>query len=121
MDWDAGALRREIDTAVERYAAVIATERVTVETEWVTAVMRLDGALRDIQLDPRAVRRLGADGLGAELTEAIRAAEQEVERRCRELAGQVTFLGHPVFDLIDEMINDPAGAVRRLTGPGHGW
>jgi DNA-binding protein YbaB len=118
MHWDAGALRREIDRAVDGYADRLATERVTAETEMVTAVLRLDGVLCDIRIDQRAIRRLGADRLGVELTEAIRAAERAVDQRRRELAGGVTFLGHPVFELIEEMINAPEAAVARL---GNGW
>ena len=121
MDWDAGALRREIDNAVEGYAGVIATGDVTVETDMVTAVAGLDGVLLDVRIDPRAVRRLGAEGLGAELTEAIRAAERAIARRCQELAGDVTFLGHPVFELVEEMLNEPEAAIRRMSGPGSGW
>lgn len=119
MAWDPGALRREIDKAIDAYAGAIATERVTVETGMVTAVMRSDGVLRDIRIDPRAARRLGADGLGEQLTEAIRAAERAAAECRRELAGTMTFLGFPVNEMIDEMINNPEDAVRRMvTGPG---
>jgi DNA-binding protein YbaB len=119
MALDSGAVGREIDKAVEDYAATLGTEQVTGEAELVTAVLRLDGTLDDIRIDQRAIRALGADGLGAALTEAIRAAERAADGRSRDLADQVTVLGHPVFELIEEMVNEPAAAVRRLAG--YGW
>jgi DNA-binding protein YbaB len=121
MAWDTGALRREIDNAVGEYAAVVAAECITVEIGMVTAVMSADGILREILLDPRAARRLGADGLGELLTEAVRAAEREAAGRRHELAGEVTVLGHPVFELIDEMINNPEAAVRRMAAGSGLW
>jgi DNA-binding protein YbaB len=113
MTWDAAALQTEITKAVEEYHALLATERVTAETAMVTAVMRLDGALLDVLVDPRAMRD---EHLGRLLTDAIRAAEREVAGRRAALAATVTFLGHPVLDVVEEMINDPAAAVRRFAG-----
>jgi DNA-binding protein YbaB len=121
MRWDADAMRREIDAAVDGYAAALATERVTVETDLVTAVARLDGVLVDVVIDPRALRKLGVDGLGEQLTDTLQQAERAAAQRRGELAGQVSFHGLPVFELVDEMINDPDAALRRLTGPGLGW
>lgn len=121
MSWDTGALRREIDTAVGEYAAVVAAECITVEIGMVTVVMSVDGILREILLDPRAARRLGADGLGELLTEAIRAAEREAAGRRQELAGEVTVLGHPVFEMVDEMVNNPEAAVRRMAAGSGLW
>lgn len=114
MHWDQAGMRRDIDNAVSGYTRALATEEVTAEVGMVTAVLRLDGVLRDIRIQARAIRTLGAEGLGAALTEAIRAAELAAGQRRRELAGAVTFGGHPVFELIDEMINAPESAVRRL-------
>lgn len=121
MRWDAGALRREIDASVDGYTAGVAAERVTVETGMVTAVTCLDGVLMDVEIDPRAVRKLGAAGLGEQLTEALQAAERAAAARRSELAGQVTFRGLPVFELVEQMINEPDVAIRRMTGPGLGW
>jgi hypothetical protein len=84
-------------------------------------VTRLDGVLVDVVIDPRALRKLGADGLGERLTEALRQAEHAAAQRRGELAGGVTFHGLPVFELVEEMINEPEAALRRMTGPGLGW
>jgi len=114
MTWDYRALQGEIDRAVEEYADVLARERVTAEVDHVTAVMRLDGVLLDVALDPRALRRHEPDVLGKVITEAIRAAEREVDARRDVLADKVTFLGHPVLEVVREMISDPQAAARRL-------
>jgi DNA-binding protein YbaB len=120
MAWEPDALRREIDKAIDDYADAVAAGRVTVVTGMVTTVMRLDGVLGDIQIDPRAMRKLSPDCLCELLTEAIRAAEAEAACRCGELAGKVTFLGYPVDEMIDDMINRPEDAVRRMAA-GPGW
>jgi hypothetical protein len=109
------ALEREIGAAVDAYAAMIAAERVTVDTGPVTAGLGLDGALHDLTIDPRTLARCAPDELAAHITRAIRAAESAAERRRAELAEKVTFLGHPVLEVVREMINDPEAAARRLT------
>ena len=114
MAWDTGALQAEIDRAVDEFTALVAGKSVTVDGELVTAVMRLDGALRRLVVDPRAMRRHGAGGLAELITETIRLAEHEAAR-CRDvLAAKVTFLGHPVLELVQEMIDNPEGVGRRL-------
>jgi len=112
MAWDYHALRMEIDTAVEKYAAALARERVTVKAGPVTVVLRLDGVLADLVVDPRALHRL--DTLAELITDALRAAEREAAVRRDALAGRVTFLGQPVLALVQEMTNDPRAVARRL-------
>jgi hypothetical protein len=114
MAWDYHAVQVEIDRAVEKYAAALAREHVTVDVSSVTAVMRLDGALLDLAIDSRALRRLGSDELGGLIAETIRAAEHEAAGRREALAETVTILGEPVFALVREMTNDPQGVARRL-------
>jgi DNA-binding protein YbaB len=114
MAWNPDVLRAEIDRAVDQYAAMVVEERVTVEAGYVTAVLRLDGVLDELVVDPRALRRHGPDGLAELMTEAIRAAEREAAGRRDVLADKVTFLGHPVLEVVREMISDPEAAVRRL-------
>lgn len=114
MSWDLHALQAEIGKSVGEYAALVAEERITVEAGLVTVVMRLDGALREVVVDPRALRRHGADGLADVLTGAIKTAEHRAAGRRDELAGEVTFLGHPVLEVVREMVSDPESAVRRL-------
>jgi DNA-binding protein YbaB len=114
MTWDYQALQAEIDGAVEEYAATVARERVTVEVGSVTAVLRLDGVLDDLVVDPRALRRHGPDGLAELITDTIRAAEHEAAGRRDVLAEKVTFLGHPVLEVVREMTSDPRAAARRL-------
>jgi DNA-binding protein YbaB len=114
MTWDYTALQAEIDQAVNEYTAVLARERVTVEVDLVTAVLRLDGVLDEVVVDPRALRRHGPDRLAELITEAIRAAEHEAATRRDVLADKVTFLGHPVLATVREMIGDPQAAARRL-------
>jgi DNA-binding protein YbaB len=116
MTWDATALRREITKAVEDYHAVLATERVTVEAGLITAVMRLDGVLVEVVVDPRALRE-EADEVADLLTDAIAAAEDAVARRRDEVGHTVTFLGHPVLEMVELMTKDPAAAASRLAGP----
>lgn len=115
MNWDPAALQNEITKAVEEYHALLATERITVEVDLITAVMRLDGVLTEVLIDPRAQRE-EPEELEAALLDAIRATEDAVDRRRAEVGGKVTFLGHPVLELVDQMIKDPAGAARRLAG-----
>lgn len=112
MAWDYHALRTEIDTAVEKYAAALARERVTVKVGPVTAVLRLDGVLDDLVVDPRAWHQL--DALEEQVTEALRAAEHEAAARRDALASRVTFLGHPVLAMVQEMTSDPQAVARRL-------
>jgi DNA-binding protein YbaB len=112
MTWDYHALRAEIDQAVGEYADAVARERVTVEVGPVTVVLRLDGALTDVVLDPRVPP--DPDTLARLLTEAIRAAEHEAAGRRAVLADKVTFLGHPVLEVVREMTSDPHAAARRL-------
>lgn len=119
MVWDVDALEAEITAAVDGYAAVVAAEHVAVETEFVAVVLRLDGVLREVVVDPRAPARRGLDGLAELVTEAIRTAEREADRRRAELAEKVTFLGHPVLEVVREMISDPQAAARRLATDVH--
>jgi putative ubiquitin-RnfH superfamily antitoxin RatB of RatAB toxin-antitoxin module len=114
MALDTAALRGELDRAVGEYAATVAGERVTVEAGMVTAVLGLDGVLHELVVDPRALRRHGLDGIGERIAEVIRAAEREAASRRDVLAGKVTFLGHPVLEVVREMISDPEAAARRL-------
>jgi DNA-binding protein YbaB len=114
VNWDYRALQTEIDRAVEDYADVLARERVTAEVDHVTVVLRLDGVLLDVVLDPRVLRRHEPAALGDVITEAIRAGEREVAARRDVLAEKVTFLGHPVLEVVREMISDPQAAARRL-------
>jgi DNA-binding protein YbaB len=110
MAWDYHALQAEIDTAVEKYAAALARERATARVGPVTAVLRLDGVLADLVIDPRATH----DALAEVITEALRAAEREVAGRREALASRVTFLGHPVLAMVQEMTSDPRAVARRL-------
>ena len=114
MSWDYQALRARIDEAVEEYTRGLARERVTVSVGPVSVVLRLDGSLADVVLDPRAPHRYDSDALAALVVEAIRAAEHEVTGRRDVLAGTVTFLGHPVLEVVQEMMTDPHAAARRL-------
>lgn len=114
MAWDYHALRTELDRSVDEYATAVARERVTVEIGPVTTVLRLDGALCDLVVDPRALRRHGPDGLAELITDAIRAAEHAAAGRRDVLAEKVTFLGHPVLEVVREMMRDPHAAARRL-------
>lgn len=114
MAWDYHALQGEIDRAVDGYATTIERERVTARVGFVTAVLRLDGALVDLVVDPRALRQQGPDELAEMITEAIRAAEHEASAM-RDAHGEgVTFLGRPVLELVREMIADPQAVARRL-------
>lgn len=115
MTWDPGALQAEITKAVGDYRALLATERVTVDADLITAVMRLDGVLLEVVVDPRALRE-EAEVVADLLTDAIRAAEGEAARRRAEVGHTVTFLGHPVLEVVEQMIKDPAGAARGLAG-----
>ena len=110
MAWDHRALRAELDRAVDEYATTVARERVTAEVGPVTAVLRLDGVLADLVIDPRATH----DALAEVITETLRAAEREVDGRREALASQVTFLGHPVLAMVQEMTSDPRAVARRL-------
>jgi hypothetical protein len=112
MAWDYHALRLEIDTAVEKYAAALARERVTVKVGPVTAVLRLDGVLDGLVVDPRAWQRL--DTLGEGARGGRRAAARAAAGRRDALAGRVTFLGHPVLAMVQEMTSDPRAVARRL-------
>jgi DNA-binding protein YbaB len=115
VNWDAAALQTEITKAVEQYRALLATERVTVEVDLITAVMRLDGVLLEVVVDPRALRE-EADELGAMLTDAIKAAEDDAARRRDQVGATVTFLGHPVLEMVELMMKDPVAAASRLAG-----
>jgi DNA-binding protein YbaB len=114
MAWDYHALRAEMDRSVDEYATAVARDRVTVEVGPVTVVLRLDGALDDLVVDPRALRRHGPDVLGELITDAIRAAEHEAAGQRDVLAEKVTYLGHPVLEVVREMMSDPHAAARRL-------
>jgi DNA-binding protein YbaB len=114
MTWDYHALRGEIDRAVDGYATRIARETATVRVGLVTAVLRLDGVLVDLVVDPRALRRHDPDELAVLITEAIRAAEHEASALRDVLGEEVTVNGRPVLALVREMVADPQGTVRRL-------
>lgn len=114
MAWDHRALQAEIDRAVAGHADLVARERATARVGFVTAVLRLDGVLEDVVVDPRALRRHDPDELGDLVTEAIRAAEHEAATRRDVLAEKVTVLGHPVLGLVREMIDNPQAVARRL-------
>ena len=117
MSWDTAALQTEIAKAVEDYRALLATERVTVEVGLITAVMRVDGVLLEVVVDPRALRE-EADEVADMLTDAIAAAEDAVARRRDEVGRTVTFLGHPVLEMVELMTKDPVAASSRLAaGP----
>jgi len=116
MAWDDHALRKEIDGAVDGYADQLARERVTVKVGLVTAVLRLDGVLDDLVVDPRALRRHSAEELAELITETIRAAEHEAAGLREVVADTVTYLGYPVHALVQQMIDDPHAVVRRLAG-----
>lgn len=114
MAWDYHAVQAEIDQAVDKHAELIAAERVTVQVDLVTAVMRVDGVLEELVVDPRAMRKHEPERLAELITEAIRAAEHEADGRREVLAEKVTFRGRPVLALVREMISDPEAAARRL-------
>lgn len=114
MTWDHHALQGEIDRAVDGYATTIVREHVTARAGFVTAVLRLDGVLLDLVVDPRALRQLDPEELAEMITEAIRAAEHEASARRDVLGDEVTFLGRPVLGLVREMIADPQATARRL-------
>lgn len=114
MVWDYGAVQTEIDGAVGEYADQVAREHATARVGFVTVVLRLDGALADLVVDPRAPRRHDAEELAALIADAIRAAEHEAAGRRAVLAEKVTVLGHPVLGLVREMISDPQAVARRL-------
>jgi DNA-binding protein YbaB len=115
MSWDTAALQTEITKAVEEYRALLATERVTVEVDLITAVMRLDGVLIEVVVDPRAMRE-EPDELADMLTDAIASAEDAVARRRDAVGRTVTFLGHPVLEMVELMMKDPVAASSRLAG-----
>lgn len=112
--WDYHALQAEIDRSADEYVTAVARERVTVEVGPVTAVLRLDGVLDDLVVDPRALRRHDPEVLAELITDAVRAAEHEADGRRAVLAEKVTVLGHPVLEVVREMSTDPHAAVRRL-------
>jgi DNA-binding protein YbaB len=115
MTWDANALQAEITKATADYHALLATERVTVEVDLITAVMRLDGVLLEVVVDPRAQRE-EVDEVEAMLTDAIKAAEDAVDQRRDAVGRTVTFLGHPVLEMVELMMKDPVAAAARLAG-----
>ena len=112
------SLAGEIQRTVAGFAAKMASGRVTAETGdgCVRAVMGLDGFLERVDIGPRALRDHGADGLSRLVLSAIRDGEARARERRDELAGEVQFLGYPVLELVEQMANDPEGAVRRLSG-----
>jgi hypothetical protein len=114
MSWDYHALAAEIDRAVGGHAAEVANERVTVDVGPTTAVLRLDGVLEELAIDPRAMRRHTSEELAGLITRTIRAAEHEAAARRGVLAEKVTVLGHPVLEMVRQMIDDPEAVARRL-------
>jgi len=108
-------MNADIGRAVDDYTKVVAQHSVTVEMELVTVVMRLDGALSEVDIDQRALRRHGAARLGELVTDAIREAEREAAAGRDELVGTVTYRGHSLVEVMAEMASDPAAAIRRLS------
>ncbi len=115
MPWDTDAMNADIGRAVDDYAKRITQHSVTVDVDLVTVVMRLDGWLSDVVIDQRALKRHGAEGLGELVTEAIREAERQAAAGRDELVGTVTYRGHSLVEVMAEMANDPAAAMRRLS------
>lgn len=115
MPWDTDAMNADIGRAVNDYRTRITQHSVTVEVDLVTVVMRLDGSLSEVDIDPRALRRHGAHRLGELVTEAIREAEREAAAGRDEMVGTVTYRGHSLVEVMAEMANDPAAAIRRLS------
>jgi hypothetical protein len=114
MSWDYHALQAEIDRAVDGHATEVATERVSVDVGPASAVLRLDGVLEELSIDPRAMRRHSPEELAGLILETIRAAEHEAAARRGVLAEKVTVLGHPVLETVRQMIEDPEAVARRL-------
>lgn len=115
MPWDTDAMNADIGRAVQDYTKLITQHSVTVEVDLVTVVMGLDGSLSEVDIDQRALRRHGALRLGELVAEAIHEAEREAAAGRQELVDTVTYRGHSLVEVMAEMANDPAAAMRRLS------
>jgi DNA-binding protein YbaB len=112
--WGPDSLEAEIERAVNGYVASLADEEVSGSVQGVTARVRLDGTLTRVVFDRDVPRRYGPTALGELVVHAVQAAMRSAEQRRVELAGSVTFLDRPVLELVQDMIDDPAGTTRRL-------
>jgi DNA-binding protein YbaB len=112
---DPNVLDAEIERAVSGYVTGLADEQVTGTAGGVQVRMRLDGELAGLEIDPDVPARYGTARLGDLVVQAVQAAVRAATDRRAELARAVTFLDQPVLELVQEMIDDPAGTVSRLT------
>lgn len=111
---DPDQLQADIDRAVGAYVASLTAIEVSGGADGVEARMRLSGELTDVIFDPAVLTRYGPAGLGELVVEAVADAARTAGDRREHLARAVAVHDQPVLDLVQDMIDDPAGAVERL-------
>ncbi len=99
--YDEYALRREAAMLSRQLADRLVAERVHAQAPGggIRVTLRLDGGLEEVGMDREMLRAQGAERVGELLTEAIRAAEEQIEPRTRALIAGCTLLDQSIGQL----------------------